>query len=131
MEAFYETLATMMNNFDFPIVLLQDLAPRGSTCPTEAYGTYERETIMKISRALYQKLLGVIPHMCTIMHNLLANHTATHDLSAPIYRIYSRPGDPLGKQALLPSNMSPASTPISHRNAAGANTTPNSKSLPK
>ena len=34
MEAFFETLATMMNNYDFPIVL-QDLAPRGSTCPTE------------------------------------------------------------------------------------------------
>ena len=52
MEAFYETLATMMNNFDFPIVLLQNLAPRGSTCPKEAYDTYERETLMKI----YQKL---------------------------------------------------------------------------
>jgi hypothetical protein len=85
MEAFYETLATMMNNFDFPIVLLQDLAPRGSTCPTEAYETYERDTIMKISRALYQKLLGVIPHTCTIMHNLLANHAATQDGYKALY----------------------------------------------
>jgi hypothetical protein len=85
MEAFYETLATMMNNYDFPIVLLQDLAPRGSTCPTEAYETYERETLMKISRALYQKLLGVIPHTCTIMHNLLANHAATQDGYKALY----------------------------------------------
>ena len=85
MEAFYETLATMMNNFDFPIVLLQNLAPRGSTCPMEAYDTYERETLMKISRALYQKLLGVIPHTCTIMHNLLANHAATQDGYKALY----------------------------------------------
>jgi hypothetical protein len=85
MEAFYETLATMMNNYDFPIVLLQDLEPRGSTCPLEAYETYERETLMKISRALYQKLLGVIPHTCTIMHNLLANHAATQDGYKALY----------------------------------------------
>jgi hypothetical protein len=85
MEAFYETLATMMNNYDFPIVLLQDLAPRGTTCPREAYNTYERETLMKISRALYQKLLGVIPHTCTIMHNLLANHAATQDGYKALY----------------------------------------------
>ena len=85
MEAFYETLATMMNNFDFPIVLLQNLTPRGSTCPKDAYDTYERETIMKISRALYQKLLGVIPHTCTIMHNLLANHAATQDGYKALY----------------------------------------------
>jgi hypothetical protein len=52
MEAFYETLATIMNNYDFPIVLLQDLAPRGMTCPKVAYNTYERETLMKVSRAL-------------------------------------------------------------------------------
>jgi hypothetical protein len=75
----------MMNNFDFPIVLLQNLAPRGSTCPMEAYDTYERETLMKISRALYQKLLGVIPHTCTIMHNLLANHAATQDGYKALY----------------------------------------------
>jgi hypothetical protein len=33
MEAFYESLAMMMNNYDFLIVLLQDLASSGSTCP--------------------------------------------------------------------------------------------------
>ena len=87
MEAFYETLATMMNNYDFPIALLQDLAPRGSTCPKGSYDTYERETLMKISRALYQKLLGVIPHTCTIMHNLLANHAATQDRYKALYAI--------------------------------------------
>jgi hypothetical protein len=85
MEAFYETLATMMHNYDFPIVLLQDLAPRGSTCPTTAYKTYEQDTILKISRALYQKLLGVIPHTCAIMHNLLANHAATQDGYKALY----------------------------------------------
>jgi hypothetical protein len=85
MEAFYETLATIMNNYDFPIVLLQDLAPRGTTCPTEAYMTYEHETLMKISRALYQKLLGVIPHTCTILQNLLANHAATQDGYKALY----------------------------------------------
>jgi hypothetical protein len=85
MEAFYETLATVMNNYDFPIVLLQDLAPRGQTCPRKAYDTYERETLKKISRALYQKLLGVIPHTCTIMHNLLANHAATQDGYKALY----------------------------------------------
>jgi hypothetical protein len=85
MEAFYETLATMMNNYDFPIILLQDLAPCGSTCPKGSYDIYERETLMKISRALYQKLLGVIPHTCTIMHNLLANHAATPDGYKALY----------------------------------------------
>jgi hypothetical protein len=87
MEAFYEKLATVMNNYDFPIVLLQDLAPRGTTCLKILYNTYEGDTLMKISRALYQKLLGVIPHTCTIMHNLLANHAATQDGYKALYAI--------------------------------------------
>jgi ferredoxin len=85
MEAFYETLATNMQNFDYPIITLQDLAPRGSTCPASAYELYEQDTIKKIGRALYQKLLGVIPSTCTILHNLLANHSATQDGYRALY----------------------------------------------
>jgi hypothetical protein len=85
MEVFYETLATMMHNYNFPIILLQDLAPQGSTCPMTAYKTYEQDMILKISQALYQKLLGVIPHTCAIMHNLLANHAATQDGYKALY----------------------------------------------
>jgi hypothetical protein len=85
MESFYETLATAMQNFDYPIITLQDLTPRGSTCPASAYENYDRETITKISRALYQKLLGVIPSTCTILHNLLANHSATQDGYRALY----------------------------------------------
>jgi hypothetical protein len=85
MEAFYETLATNMQNFDYPIITLQDLAPRGSTCPDSAYEKYEHDTIKKIGRALYQKLLGVIPPTCTILHNLLANHSATQDGYRALY----------------------------------------------
>jgi hypothetical protein len=40
---------------------------------------------MKISRALYQKLLDIIPHTCTIMHNLLANHATTQDGYKALY----------------------------------------------
>jgi ferredoxin len=85
MEAFYETLATNMQNFDYPIITLQDLAPRGSTCPASAFELYEHDTIKKIGRALYQKLLGVIPSTCTILHNLLANHSATQDGYRALY----------------------------------------------
>jgi hypothetical protein len=85
MEAFYETLATTMQNFDYPIITLQDLAPRGSTCPDSAYEQYEHDTIKKIGRALYQKLLGVIPSTCSILHNLLANHSATQDGYRALY----------------------------------------------
>jgi hypothetical protein len=85
MESFYETLATAMQNFDYPIITLQDLTPRGSTCPASAYEQYDHETIKKISQALYQKLLGIIPSTCTILHNLLANHSATQDGYRALY----------------------------------------------
>jgi hypothetical protein len=85
MEAFYETLATTMQNFDYPIITLQDLAPRGSTCPDSAYEQYEHDTIKKIGRTLYQKLLGFIPSTCSILHNLLANHSATQDGYRALY----------------------------------------------
>jgi ferredoxin len=85
MEAFYETLATTMQNFDYPIITLQNLTPRGSTCPESAYDLYEHDTIKKIGRALYQKLLGVIPSTCTTLHNLLANHSATQDGYRALY----------------------------------------------
>jgi ferredoxin len=101
MEAFYETLATTMQNFDYPIITLQDLAPRGSTCPDAAYTQYEQDTIKKIGRALYQKLLGVIPPTCTILHNLLANHSATQDGYRALYAMM-RPKCPY-LQDLLPT----------------------------
>jgi hypothetical protein len=79
MEAFYKTLAITMQNFDYPIITLQDLAPQGSTCPDAAYEQYKHNTIRKSGHALYQKLLDVIPPTYTILHNLLANHSAMED----------------------------------------------------
>jgi hypothetical protein len=45
-------------------------------CPEEAFEKYEHDIIKRIGKALYQKLLGTTPSICTILHNLLANHSA-------------------------------------------------------
>ena len=85
LESFYDSLVTTMDAYAMPILRRQELQPRGTTVPLEP--TVHEETLQKITRILFGKLLETIPEECTSLREVLDSYASEQDGYSALYSI--------------------------------------------
>jgi vacuolar-type H+-ATPase subunit H len=85
LESFYDSLATTMDAYEMPILRRQELQPRGTTVPLDP--TVHDETLQKITRILFGKLLETIPEECTALREALDSYASEQDRYSALYSI--------------------------------------------
>jgi hypothetical protein len=85
LESFYDSLANTMDAYEMPILRRQELQPRGTTVPLDP--TVHDETLQKITRILFRKLLETIPEECTALCEALDLYASEQDGYSALYSI--------------------------------------------